>query len=667
MRLGFFLFLFVFLISSCLPVEEETIHELIIDRNDPQLLKILDFQDQLLPDSLARYLRDENPSFRYTAAMAFASLKDSSSLGQLQGLLNDPLDEIRAAAAYALGQIGSPASEAHLVSSFRQYDSLSVNSLSNSAILEAAGKCGSLKTLQAIATVKNYQPEDSLLLLGQARAIYQFGLRGLILPEGTGKMIEYAVDNRYPVTVRIAAANYLLRAKNLDLGEHVNRLILAFEKDPDPRIRMCLAVAIGKSKDAKARASLKNQYHQETDYRVVCNILRALNQFEYENVRELFFLAVTHENLHVARIAAQFFVDNGVRTDALRCRNISKSDLPWQVKALMYEASNKHLPIYYTITKANIKTELIDFYQKSQNPYEKGMLLKALARDIRTYRDVWNLGFSAEHPIIRTNAVEALSDIAESQDFQSIFLSRLNRTREEITSFLIEAITSGDVALIAVAAQTLRDENTGLMEYAGIYLDTMVDVLARLELPGAVETYNELNRCISALQPEKSYQPLKPDYNHPINWNLIKGFGDTLNAEIITTKGLIEVDLFADSAPGTVANFIQLSRDRFYEGKNFHRVVPNFVIQGGCPRGDGYGSLDYTIRSELPPLHYDDEGYLGMASAGNHTECTQWFITHSPTPHLDGNYTIFGKVTEGMEIVHNIAVGDIIEQINVVY
>ena len=116
-------------------------------------------------------------------------------------------------------------------------------------------------------------------------------------------------------------------------------------------------------------------------------------------------------------------------------------------------------------------------------------------------------------------------------------------------------------------------------------------------------------------------------------------------------------------APGTVANFIALVRQGFYQDKTIHRVVPNFVIQGGCPRGDGYGSLDYTIRSELPPLYYDEAGYVGMASAGNHTECTQFFITHSPTPHLDGEYTIFARVTDGLEVVHQTQVGEYIKNI----
>jgi cyclophilin family peptidyl-prolyl cis-trans isomerase len=111
-----------------------------------------------------------------------------------------------------------------------------------------------------------------------------------------------------------------------------------------------------------------------------------------------------------------------------------------------------------------------------------------------------------------------------------------------------------------------------------------------------------------------------------------------------------------------VDNFYSLANSHYYDGKVFHRVVPNFVIQGGCPRGDGFGGEDYSIRSELGPLRYK-EGSLGMASAGKDTEGVQWFITHSPTPHLDGSYSIFGQVIEGMNVVNAIEVGDVIEKI----
>jgi cyclophilin family peptidyl-prolyl cis-trans isomerase len=154
-------------------------------------------------------------------------------------------------------------------------------------------------------------------------------------------------------------------------------------------------------------------------------------------------------------------------------------------------------------------------------------------------------------------------------------------------------------------------------------------------------------------------------FNHPIAWEAVLDLPDTVKVEVVTSRGSFKMALYSRRAPGTVMNFVQLARDRFYNGKNFHRVVPNFVVQGGCPRGDGYGSLDYTIRSELPPTYYNDEGCVGMASAGNHTEGTQWFITHSPTPHLDGNYTLFGRVTEGMSVVHRIQIGDEITGVNI--
>ena len=136
-------------------------------------------------------------------------------------------------------------------------------------------------------------------------------------------------------------------------------------------------------------------------------------------------------------------------------------------------------------------------------------------------------------------------------------------------------------------------------------------------------------------------------------------------AVIRTPRGTIKMLLLTRNAPISVANFVSLTRSGFFNGKVFHRVVPNFVIQTGCPRGDGYGSLDFTITSELTPMHYNAEGFVGMASAGNHTECSQWFITQSPTPHLDPNYTIFAKVIDGMDVVNLMEIGDTIESISI--
>ncbi|MBK9331293.1 MAG: peptidylprolyl isomerase [Ignavibacteria bacterium] len=131
------------------------------------------------------------------------------------------------------------------------------------------------------------------------------------------------------------------------------------------------------------------------------------------------------------------------------------------------------------------------------------------------------------------------------------------------------------------------------------------------------------------------------------------------NIVIKTSKGDIRIELFPDAAPMTVLNFLKLSERNFYDGTIFHRVVSNFVIQGGDPTGTGYGGPGYSIRSEFSPLEYET-GYVGMASSGKDTEGSQFFITHSATPHLDGKYTIFGKVTDGMQTVDKIMVGDMI-------
>jgi cyclophilin family peptidyl-prolyl cis-trans isomerase len=218
--------------------------------------------------------------------------------------------------------------------------------------------------------------------------------------------------------------------------------------------------------------------------------------------------------------------------------------------------------------------------------------------------------------------------------------------------------------MIASAATTLAKVENGLYDFVRPHLETLESALISLDLPQEVEAYDALADCLAKLKNE-TYNRQTVAYNHPVPWDLVSQLPDTVNVEVITSRGTFKLALFTQIAPGTVMNFVQLSRDRFYHDKNFHRVVPNFVIQGGCPRGDGYGSLDYTIRSELLPVYYNDEGYIGMASAGNHTEGTQWFVTHSPTPHLDGNYTLFGKVTSGMNVVHAIQIGDEIREVNI--
>jgi len=217
--------------------------------------------------------------------------------------------------------------------------------------------------------------------------------------------------------------------------------------------------------------------------------------------------------------------------------------------------------------------------------------------------------------------------------------------------------------MISEAATVLADSSFHFVEVADS-VDVLETVLKSLSLPREIEGYNTLVEAINTLTGEARYTKETPAFNHPIKWNLLSNIGKDSRARIHTSKGIIEIKFFTAEAPGTVANFINLVNAGFYKNKTFHRVIPNFVAQGGCPRGDGYGSLDYSIRSEFGKPCYDRPGLLGMASAGLDTEGTQWFITHCRLPHLDGRYTIFAEVTEGMDIVQKLQISDRIDKID---
>ena len=139
-------------------------------------------------------------------------------------------------------------------------------------------------------------------------------------------------------------------------------------------------------------------------------------------------------------------------------------------------------------------------------------------------------------------------------------------------------------------------------------------------------------------------------------------------ATISTEKGNMEIEFFAKDAPETVANFTKLAKDGFYNGLTFHRVIPNFVIQGGCPDGTGSGGPGYSIKCELDGENqYHDRGVLSMAHAGRDTGGSQFFVCHSRenTAHLDRNHTCFAKVVEGLDVIDKIEAGDKIVSIEV--
>lgn len=659
--LQFFSIASVLSITACVPNTESMETDINVAITDKTYQKIIDLQD--LQDSKALYpfFRDESPAYRYHAVLAFASLKDKTAIDSLIRMLNDPILEVRAAAAYALGQTGEAKAVTKLIASFRGKDTLEVNNIFNANVLEAVGKLGNLNDLKALATVKTYRTTDSLLLLGQSRAIYNMALRGITADEGTSRMVDLLYIEATPEEVKLVAANYLARAKNINLSISKIRLAEIFSKTRNPDIAMALATSFGKAKDIDLLPALKARFITEKDDRVKINIIRAIGNFPYIHIKDNLLAVAKDSNIVLAQTAAKIFVTNGIIEDVPLYAAFDTVTTPWQVRSAMNGAVLAHAALYFTKYKTFITDKILSNLKESTTIYAKATYLEAISRDPYNFQVLIDNYNTQSDQLLKIACLEGLVNILKNPLFFKAFGNNYGKVKGDVLSMLITAIKSGDPGQVAVASITLREPSLGWKEWVRDF-SFFVEGISRLKMPKDVEAIQELGQTLAYFE-GKVYNPTPYIKSKTIDWPLLATLSDSSIAAVKTTNGLIRIQLDRKSAPATVANFVQLVNDKFYNNKVFHRIVPNFVIQTGCPRGDGYGSLDYMIRSELPQRYYDRSGYVGMASAGNHTECTQWFITQSPALHLSGNYTIFGKVIEGMDVVNTMKIGDKINDI----
>jgi len=629
------------------------------------LQKIFDFQDKAEVDSLYTYFTHANPGYRYASAMSFASIQDSNALVQLQPLLIDPNIDVRCATAYAIGQIGHPSGEALLINNFERQDSLHQWDSYHQSLLEAVGKCGTEKSLGFVSTINTYRLTDTLLLKGQAQSIYRFALRKIVIPSGTQQMVDFLDEEKVPAEVMMYAAQYLSRATYPTLSiENQQVLIRRINNTESSAIRSALAIALGKTKSDIALQELMGLYDRAQDPLVRCNIIRALKNFPYATVQSVVFKALRSSQVQVAQSAAEFFISRGENTDGSVYYRMSRDSLNPIVQMTLLRAANKYVSPIYENQNLLINNVLKGTFQDTTNAVHiRAYALKGLAEYGWNYKYIYRNGFSNSEPVIRTASMEALGIIAGVDNFDRNFGLGNKKVKKDLSQYFASAINSTDPAMKAVAAGILADST---LQFLDLYDNSSFIHVAKrnLKLPKETETLYALQQAINTFDKTNTRLP-SPEYNHPIDWEFYGGLTNTPQVRVETKKGDIILDLYPLEAPGSVVNFLKLVKDGFFDGKSYHRMVPNFVVQTGCPRGDGYGGLDYTIRSEVSQNYYNEGGYIGMASAGLHTEGTQWFITHAATPHLDGRYTIFGKVSQGLEVVQTIQVGDIIETIKI--
>lgn len=658
-------------LGSCIPEMPEEINLNVRPQSglwtNPTFKKIYNFQDQLLTDSLLPFLNNEDPTWRVVAARSFASVRDSEAIPGLCRLLQDTVLEVREAAAFSLGQIGDVAAEDCLIGAFDAATNDRIRLQLNGAILEALGKCGSEKTMKFLASVNSYSPNDTALLMGQVLGLYRFGLRALHAPEGTKRMVLITGNSQYPGEVRLMSAHYLARIKDLALDTFKNELIPLFLKEKNAEIRMVLAVILGKINRVEAENALLYRFAEENDSRVKINILRALKNKNYPFARTAAYKSLKASDQSLSREAGSFFLEKGIAAEAKTYWTLASDSLiSWPVRALLYAAANRHLYQRDTIGKEKyrLNAEIKTRYLTAENPEAKAAFLKALGEYGRNYRFIRQQMWEAQDYRVKTAAAESLSALCAAENFDRQFRKNRKFVEKELAFIFQEAFSIQDAGISAVAAGALRNKDRNFRTILPdiSFLDS---ALMQLILPREQETKQEIEATISFWKGINSYKPKQPVFNHPIKWSTLANISNTVEAIMTLEKGTVILELYPDVAPATVANFIDLSKSGFFKGKNFHRIVPGFVSQGGCPRGDGYGSLSYSIRSELYPIYYNQPGRLGMASAGNHTEGTQFFITHAATPHLDGNYTLFGQVKSGFSLVSQLTPGDKIINISI--
>jgi cyclophilin family peptidyl-prolyl cis-trans isomerase/HEAT repeat protein len=607
--------------------------------SDPVLIKIADFQDHRNSDSLYAFFSSKKILYRKEAVLAFASIQDTLAIEKLNKVLKtDAEPAVRRSAAISLGQTSSKKSAAALREALSHEKNVSVLR----EIIEACGKTFSKQDISKIES----SVSDPVIQEGIAWAYYRLGIRGIADSTITIKSTKFLAPDQ-TLQTRLAASNLFARgSQKTELAE--KELIKSASEDKSPLVRANATSALRKVKTQGSREALIMIYKKDGDYRVRISAIRSLQPFSLADIKPTLIAALNDKNQNVSVAASEVIRTVAKKESAMELAALAKSATHWRVRGNLYEAALRD-----TID-SKIVSEILEIYKTEENPYGKAALLTALGQAPSSWEFINQQLQSSIVPVIKSSAAAALVSINENKKFPSAW-------KNDFANAYSKALYTGDPAVIGTIAGALMDSTLGykkiLTDYTFLY-----EAKKKLSLPKDNEALQPLEAAIAYFEGRKKADPVKNEFNHPIDWNLVKSIPKDQKVLIKTSKGDIVLRLLVEEAPGSVANFVQLVTSKYFDAKNFHRVVPNFVIQGGCNRGDGWGSEDYSIRSEFTDRHYT-EGSVGMASAGKDTEGTQWFITHSPTPHLDGRYSIFAVTESGMDVVHQIEVGDKIQSV----
>ncbi len=633
--------------------------------SDPVIREIHDLADQRDILGLMTFLRDTNLNYRGETLMCLGSCWEQSPMGGSVSLadsiivaMGSHIDGIRMAGAFALGQSYDSLNAPKLIQLIEKEEKPLVRGM----MYDALGKCGNLEDLNWLAEREmDFQESE-----GQAMGIMRFGMRGISSDAGNTRMVAICADGSSVVGLGYASYHLARYASTEWLQANPVIIRQLFDNERNSIVRSQLIKAVIRAEDEEAWSLVEHILKSDEDYRVKVNIMTSIKLIPWNKVGPLIYKYAIGEDPGLAIAAAEAIQKNAVYTDlTIHLKSIDQAK-NWRSRAILLDKGLELVKGKKALTK-KLEKQLFEYFAIARHASEKGWLLKGLVHDLNQFSVLEDEIRKANAPVITTNALETLISMMKSDEYEKFKEDQAKEgldIDQKFLDILKQAIISEDITSVSIAALALADP--GLNFKSKIQdLDFLKSTLDNMQAPEKVEARNALVYALSYFMDKKAPPMAAPGYNHPIDWERVQAIDPEQLVAFVTSKGEVIVKLNLNWCPGTVSAFLELAEGGFYNGGIIHRVVPNFVAQDGCPRGDGWGGPEFTIRSEFTPAPFV-EGTLGMASAGQDTEGSQWYFTHSPTPHLDGKYTNFGYVVAGMDVVHKLEIGDVIERIEMI-
>lgn len=640
---------------------------------------LLALEDQRLHDAtvLAPLAGDADAATRGRTALALGRIRGDGALPLLLDLLADPDTAVAATAAFSLGQLGDtaavPALEARVAPAAAR--------TSPAVAGEAAAALGKLRrpssrpVLATLLATSDLGGDAARQALGPALlAIWK-------LPRDPDLAPILRWTTAADPEMRWRAVYALVRRPE----PSAFRALTALASDPDPRVRALIARGLSRPAADSAGVGTDEPIAlllaalDDADYAVRINAARSLASYTDVRAVDALASAAGSPHPHLALTALEGLGRQGRSASGVAAQLRSQAldpQRPLALRAASLEALARVTPVEAVSVAAGLAAHPawrlrvaaaralaaaspgasapeLDRVLADRDPRVVGGALDAVigaaGDSLDRIRRVLVGALGHPDPVVRAGAIGAIGAIGRSGDATALplLLDAYERARAD---------TANDAAVAAVdAVAALRRAGVpgSRAFFARFPRSTDPVVRARAEeLFGdtAVSSWGAARPVETGLGPA-DYRRIARE------WVLPAASGTLPRARIDTERGSIELELFAGEAPLTVRNFLHLAERGYFDGQEWPRVVPNFVVQGGDPRGDTSGGPGYVIRDELN-RHLYLRGTLGMALSGPDTGGSQFFVTHSEQPHLDGSYTVFGRVVSGMEVAEQLLPGE---------